>query len=239
MRLFESEFCLFCHAELEPETTWHSLFWKVEEESVCPACRGKMIKIEGETCQICSRPFNTVDVSYQDGEVCLDCRRWEEDPDWSGCLSQNISLYVYNDFLKEIIARYKFRGDYILARGFSGDIKKVLSKFSIDFLVPIPLSSERQYERGFNQAEALILEAGIQPAHLLTRLHTEKQSKKSRSERIHLPQVFQIGKDAAAVAGKIVLLIDDIYTTGSTLRHAAKVLKDAGATKILSLTLAR
>ncbi|WP_353737005.1 phosphoribosyltransferase family protein [Bacillus sp. CMF12] len=106
-----------------------------------------------------------------------------------------------------------------------------------DFLVPIPLSSERLYERGFNQSSALIHEAGFTVTELLSRIHSEKQSKKSRQERIHLHQVFQpLNVD---IEDKIILLIDDIYTTGSTLYHAAKVLKAGGAESISSITLAR
>ena len=73
---------------------------------------------------------------------------------------------------------------------------------------------------------------------LQTSSSAEKQSKKSRSERIHIPQVFQINPQVEII-GKHILLIDDIYTTGSTLRHAAKLLKESGAERIQSLTLAR
>lgn len=69
------------------------------------------------------------------------------------------------------------------------------------------------------------------------RTHSEKQSKKSRYERIHAQQVFQVCSEE--VQGKRILLLDDIYTTGSTLRQAAKVLKSAGAIEVKSLTLAR
>ncbi|MFL6558042.1 MAG: ComF family protein, partial [Bacillus sp. (in: firmicutes)] len=139
---------------------------------------------------------------------------------------------------KETIAKFKFRGGYVLAKIFSDRIKEKLSEIAPDLLVPIPLSEERQYERGFNQAAALLIESDFSPANLLTRIHSEKQSKKSRSERIHLPQVFQI-MDEIQIVGKQVVLIDDIYTTGSTLRHAAKLLKEAGAETIQSLTIAR
>jgi competence protein ComFC len=136
------------------------------------------------------------------------------------------------------MARYKFRGDYILAKIFADYIKGILQKINPDFFVPIPLSEERLYERGFNQAEALLTVSGFTPSKILTRAHSEKQSKKSRTERIHIPQVFQID-DQRDLIGKKVLLIDDIYTTGSTLRHAAKLLKKAGAKRVQSLTLAR
>ncbi|MDR7078816.1 ComF family protein [Neobacillus niacini] len=136
------------------------------------------------------------------------------------------------------MATYKFRGDYVLARIFAESIKDLLRRLNPDLLVPIPLSNERLYERGFNQAEALVIESGFVPSNLITRIHSEKQSKKSRTERIHIPQVFQIG-DYADIRGKEILLVDDIYTTGSTLRHAAKLLKESGAKRVQSLTLAR
>jgi competence protein ComFC len=176
-----------------------------------------------------------MDEQFRHGDLCNDCVRWEADPEWKGYLDQNISLFQYNDFLKEVIARFKFRGDYIIAKAFAEQIKSKLAKLEYDFLVPIPLSEERLYERGFNQAEALLTVAGYTPTPLLTRIHSEKQSKKSRTERIHVPQVFQVSENES---GKI-LLIDDIYTTGSTLRHAAKILKEAGAERIQSITLAR
>ncbi|MGY6213044.1 ComF family protein [Cytobacillus firmus] len=140
--------------------------------------------------------------------------------------------------MKETIARYKFRGDYILAKAFSPFIIERLQSLRFDFLVPIPLSPERLYERGFNQSSALIQEAVFTSVELLQRSHSEKQSKKSRKERIHLTQVFELFSDSS-VKDKDLLLIDDIYTTGSTLYHAAKVLKERGAASVCSFTLAR
>ncbi|MGN7175963.1 ComF family protein [Paenibacillus sp. FSL R5-0490] len=124
-----------------------------------------------------------------------------------------------------------------MARAFSPFIRGKLENMKFDCLVPIPLSPERLYERGFNQSAALILEAGFTPAELLQRIHSEKQSKKSRLERIHHHQVFEPLN--INIENKVILLIDDIYTTGSTLYHAAKVLKTGGAASVLSLTLAR
>nr|WP_276532455.1 phosphoribosyltransferase family protein [Cytobacillus horneckiae] len=117
-------------------------------------------------------------------------------------------------------------------------LREKLDRLNYDFLVPIPLSPERKYERGFNQSEALINALGRQPLSILTRIHSEKQSKKSRNERISLPQVFQL-TDSAAIQDKCLVIIDDIYTTGSTLRHAAKLLKESGAKEVTSLTIAR
>ena len=238
MNLFQQNHCLVCNNVIQPTVGWRAIFSIEKEQLICSACEANLKKIEGETCRICCRPFYQLDDKFRKGEWCNDCFRWEEDPEWQGLLEKNHSLFLYNEFLKEVIAKYKFRGDYILAKVFTADIKEALTKMRPDLLVPIPLSEERLYERGFNQAVALLKESGFSPAEILTRIHSEKQSKKSRSDRIHLPQVFKVAADYN-LQGKKVVLIDDIYTTGSTLRHAAKQLKAAGAASIQSLTLAR
>ena len=158
---------------------------------------------------------------------------------WKNVLDRNVSLFEYNDFLKEILSRYKFRGDYALAYAFAQHISIELKSIEFDYLTTIPLSKERLLERGFNQSTGLLHAAGFHQTEFLKRLHSEKQSKKSRHDRIHRTDVFQIESNTTSLSEKTILLIDDIYTTGSTLRHAAKALKDAGASRIIAFTLAR
>lgn len=227
--------CLICHEIIYTPVGWNAIFSKEKEQFVCPTCEQKFKKVTGESCQICGRPLAN---GFRQDDLCLDCVRWEGDPEWTGLLNRNVSLFLYNDFLKEIIAQFKFRGDYALAKVFKEEMRQRLTTMDFDELIPIPLSAERLYERGFNQAAALISEAGYIPTPLLTRIHSEKQSKKSRRERIHLQQVFQISAKID-LTGKKLILVDDIYTTGSTLRHAAKLLKNAGASTVQSLTIAR
>jgi competence protein ComFC len=238
-QFFQAPLCVICHEEISAQIGWVQLFSAESETPLCQNCRKKLVKISGETCRICCRPFAHLDHAYRKGDLCFDCLRWEEDPLWRGTLNQNVSLFLYNDFLKEALALFKFRGDYMIAHAFSDFIKIKLKKMKFDLLVPIPLSPERLYERGFNQSEALIKEAGFEAAQLLKRIHSEKQSKKSRSERIHLPQVFRLHPEAPEIVGQTVVLVDDVYTTGSTLRHAAKIIKQAGAASVIALTLAR
>ncbi|WP_226643231.1 ComF family protein [Mesobacillus subterraneus] len=230
--------CLICHEEIEAILSWNAFLGKEETQKICGECNENFVPITGEVCQICGRPFAFLEAEYRVENRCLDCKRWEEDWHWGGSLDQNRSLYRYTDFAKDVIAKFKFRGDYVLAEIFAKDLRQALQDFQYDYIAPIPLSEERLYERGFNQAEAIITKAGFEPTYLLSRVHTEKQSKKSRSERIHLQQVFKVDTDLN-LNSKTIVLIDDIYTTGSTLRHAAKILKDNGAAKVYSFTLAR
>lgn len=228
--------CLNCSIEVKEVWSWRGLFYR-EPQFLCQECEKRLEKIEGERCRGCSRLLEALPSNLVKEELCLDCHRWELDPEWRGILHKNDSLYHYNDFLKEYLARYKYRGDYALAKAFSHTIKSYFTKIEYDHIIPIPLSDERLYERGFNQSTALLEEAEVRPSHILTRLHSEKQSKKSRAERLRQVQVFQLRE--CDVKGKSILLFDDIYTTGTTLRQAAKLLKEAGAAEISSLTLAR
>lgn len=222
-----------CNEKIQKPLTWSSLFLDSKESLLCDECEGKLSWISGERCTICSRELNE---KFRQGTLCLDCVRWENEPEWKGLLTENISLFHYNDFMKEMIARYKYRGDYALAEVFSYYILDHLKKLDYDLITFIPLSDERLKERGFNQVQALLDVSKMVHHQLLTRMHTEKQSKKSRRERIMLPQVFQVTE---SVQEKKIVIVDDIYTTGSTLRHAAKVLKLAGVSTIQSLTIAR
>jgi competence protein ComFC len=228
--------CLNCSTQVEEVWSWRGLFYR-EPQFLCQECEKQLEKIEGERCRGCSRSLEALPTTLVKEDICLDCHRWELDPEWQGVLHKNVSLYHYNDFLKEYLARYKYRGDHALAKAFSHTIKSYLTKIEYDLIIPIPLSDERLYERGFNQSTALLEESEVRPSHILTRLHSEKQSKKKRAERLRQEQVFQLVE--CDVKGKSILLFDDIYTTGTTLRQAAKLLKEAEADKVSSLTLAR
>jgi len=137
-----------------------------------------------------------------------------------------------------MIYQWKYRGDYEVGFSFQQDIMQVFQQLKIEkgtILIPIPLSSERLAERGFNQASQLADFIPCKNEMLLRRIHGEKQSKKTKQERITADNPFIIEEKVE----KPVILVDDIYTTGSTLHKAAAVLKKAGCPSVRSLTLVR
>ncbi len=208
---------------------------------LCKDCEVKLERSIDEICRVCGRDFSVFPEQYRQDDCCFDCIHWEENESWSGILQQNRSLYVYNDFMKEMIAKLKYRGDAEIVKAFYPLLSSEFKKISSDaILVPIPLSEERHYERGFNQAE--LLAGGLKKPveHLLKRkTHEEKQSKKTREDRLSQKEnPFEV-VDSFKVKDQKVILVDDVYTTGSTLRYAAKVLIEAGAKKVSSITLAR
>ena len=115
---------------------------------------------------------------------------------------------------------------------------------SCDAVVPIPVSAERLAERGFNQSVLLarhLANAKMQTQWLHRLRHTEAQSHLPRSERLHnLDQAFALDPTArASIQGQSIVLIDDVMTTGTTLRQAARLLRQAGARSVGALVFAR
>lgn len=230
--MFRNPLCVWCSEELQEESGWRDLLLKGPERFACNRCSGLLKPVTGHTCSICSRVL-----AADSEDLCFDCIRWERDPQWRGILEGNVSLFHYDGMMKEMLAKYKYRGDYALSSLFRPAVKACLSRIVYDCLVPIPLSEERLAERGFNQTEGLIEGLGFEK--LLVRKHAEKQSKKTRSERLGAEAVFRTADPELRAAGKTIVLVDDIYTTGATLRQAARVLKQAGAASVRSVTLAR
>jgi competence protein ComFC len=141
--------------------------------------------------------------------------------------------------MKEVLALYKFRGDAVLAKLFKEELKKIYTThFQNLLIVPIPLGEERLYERGFNQSLFLAQQLDVEIVEALAKHETGKQSKKGRSDRMDGENHFYVAQPDA-IRDRNILLLDDIYTTGTTIRMAAKRLKDAGAKEISSLTLVR
>ncbi|MFX3625614.1 MAG: ComF family protein [Ectobacillus sp.] len=170
--------------------------------------------------------------------MCLDCFRWHKEGD---VLEKNRSVFIYNHWMKEVMARYKFRGDCAIVHAFAKEFRAAFRLYygSNYEIVPIPLSEERLMERGFNQAQLLAsLLPSSGPPCSLVRVHTEKQSQKTRQERLGGISPFSFSSPER-FDGRRILLIDDIYTTGTTLRQAAALFRERGAAGVSSLTLCR
>lgn len=141
--------------------------------------------------------------------------------------------------IQTILAQWKYRGDYELGSIFKPMVQSIFKrriKISDSTLIlPIPLSKERLHERAFNQATMIATWIGPPTESVLEREHHEKQAKKSRHDRISSINPFILTK----AINKPVLLVDDIYTTGTTLRHVSTLLKQNGCPRVDAFTLIR
>ncbi|MGX9821452.1 ComF family protein [Lactococcus lactis] len=134
--------------------------------------------------------------------------------------------------MKDYFSQYKFVGDYRLYQIFEPYFKSISPKSP---LVPIPISPKRLEERGFNQVTAFIQQDNF--IELLEKENSVKQSSLNRKERLESPNPFRL-KKGLKVPTKVII-IDDIYTTGTTLYHASQILKEAGVHEIRSFSLCR
>jgi len=233
--------CLLCDDVVSILPSWFSFFVEQDKRYVCTHCEQKFSYIIGDICADCGRMFQSLADEYREGEYCQDCLRWRKDPHFRHVYVKNRSVYVYNDWMKEVLARFKFRGDAALVQIFFSAFANAFRQHfpHCDYIVPIPLSLPRQYERGFNQAELLAacLSATVMKTSLV-RSGAEKQSKKTRAERLQRSRPFYFAADES-FRGKDIVLIDDVYTTGITVRQAAECFYEKGAKNVSSLTLCR
>ncbi|MGV3489678.1 MAG: phosphoribosyltransferase family protein [Tuberibacillus sp.] len=233
--------CLWCGDRFSPRLSWTTLFSIHDQRGFCGRCWSKFESLDGDKlCKKCGRDLKALSSDFiNEAGICSDCEIWMAEGD---VLVMNRSLFTYNDFMREVITRFKFRGDAVLAEGFGSALTGLYRKFFKECIpVPIPLSAERLAERSFNQAWLLASQLPYSPAALLVRTkHTEKQSKKSRRERLlQEDNPFVLAEDGADLTGRSFVIIDDIYTTGTTVRHAAHALAPLKPKAIYSMTLAR
>lgn len=164
--------------------------------------------------------------------------------------TDGVSVFYYRDIRKTIF-HFKYSGyrtdGLILAKYMAECLLKneCSGILNTDIIVPIPISVKKEKKRGFNQtavlSETLSIELGIDycPDVLKRVKNTVPQSKLTGLERkYNVMNVFEFN-DKYFIKGKNILLVDDIFTTGSTIEECARILMYAGADKVYFITLAR
>src|SRR5690625_2780056 len=195
--------CLWCDEALIIQINWKNIFHLSRIKNVCERCWEQFETLQGVRCAKCSRLTSE--------QLCNDCKKWDDLYEGQDPLTKNFSLFTYNSFMREVITRWKYQGDYLVGEIFH---ESFFSKFFTEYkhlhkhalIVPIPLSKKRSYERGFNQAELLATFLTSNISLLLKRQHDEKQSKKTRMDRLTTKNPFSLQE----TINKPVLLVDDI-----------------------------
>ncbi len=209
-------------------------------ERVCAACREQLTPIISPICEVCGRLLEV-----QGSGICGDCSR--VNPSERIC---NRSVAVYSDGARHIIQLFKYRGKESLSVPLGLWMAHVAARYfgrQMSLVTFVPIHPERLYERGFNQAELLANVIGkhlrLPVFSLLARSRpTLPQSTRTRQERLTAMQnVFQLSEQVnpRQIENKKILIVDDVYTTGATLRECAKSLRQAGASHVCSVTFAR
>ena len=218
--------CLLCGQTMKTVLTFSSLLLLKNDDSyLCSDCDSTLERIGEEHCSNCMK----TDLSTK----CQDCQFWCKE----GVEVSHRAIFTYNQAMKDFFSRYKFDGDFLLRKVFASVLSAELRKYKEYQFVVIPLSPERLLDRGFNQVEGLVEAAGFKYLDLLEKREERASSSKSRSERLTTELPFFI-KSGASIPKKI-LLIDDIYTTGTTINRVKKLLEEAGAEDVKTFSLVR
>ncbi|NMA85457.1 MAG: ComF family protein [Epulopiscium sp.] len=185
---------------------------------------------------------------YSERHCCAICREhlpWTKEENGSDCLAP----LAYEGMVQNALYRFKYGGHREYGKSFASLVipyaKEHLTGLPIDLLIPVPLHPKRQKKRGYNQAEEigkeLAKKLGIPlETNVLSRIkNTPPQSKLSpRARQNNMKEAFSV-VDFSKVKGKVILIIDDIYTTGSTMEACKQELLHCGAKKVYLLTISK
>lgn len=200
---------------------------------VCPGCWASLPRLAAyAACPRCALPG--------DGSPCAACRR-EPPP-----VARTLAFGLYAGGLKTLLQAFKFRGWDLLAAPCGAHLAAAAERASLaegaDALVPVPSTRRRNRARGYDPAALLAESAarrlGLPVRGLLARTReTVPQSElPAARRRANVDGAFAASESAR---GRVVILVDDVATTGATLFSAARALAQAGAVEVRGLVLAR
>lgn len=201
--------------------------------SICNKCLITLPYIMGKTCSKCGG-------RVLEEDTCIDCSRDLHS------FTKNYCVFDYDGVIRDKILAFKKYGRKHIGEAFSKIMLDNFIKRNIpcDVIIPMPIHKSRQKERGFNQSDILVKDiadyTGLVKYNVIEKIiDTPHQTGLSRENRkTNLEGAFAI-KDKSAIKGKIVLVIDDIYTTGSTMAQVSDTLLRAGAEAVYGMCLAR
>lgn len=197
---------------------------------ICPSCFPKLSFVTSPVCKKCGK-----EVLEDTVEFCEDCMKHRH------AFEYGVALLNYNEAARVSMARIKYNNkrEYLDFYGaaLAARYGKTIRNMGVDAIVPVPVHASRRRKRGFNQAQVLARILGerlgipVRPELLLRPKRTEPQKNLTAAERLrNLSGAFEAGK--AAGDFRSVLIVDDIYTTGSTMEACAGTLRSAGVERV-------
>lgn len=201
--------------------------------SVCRECEKELHPIVTDYCLRCGRPVD------ENVEFCRECRSAYREFD------RGRGVFLYNNKMRQSLLRYKYYGSREYGEYYAACICRYMEReiraWNPDLIIPVPMYPRKQRERGFNQAADLSAKVGkrlgIPTADWIVQKtqNTKSQKKLNAVERKqNLRAAFRVTE---RIDGLRILVLDDVYTTGSTIEALAHVLREAGASRVFFVTL--
>ena len=201
---------------------------------ICRECRPKIRYIRGARCRKCGKGLSDETKVY-----CGDCERRTH------IFDHGYALYSYKE-MRDSIYQFKSKGRSEYAKFYAQDIcrnlREEIDMMEAQALIPVPLHPSRERERGYNQSQVLAQELSRQlgipvRSDIVKRVQKTVPQKEldELGRQNNLKRAFFIGTDVVKL--KKVIVVDDVYTTGSTVDAVAKELKAHGVGKVFFITL--
>lgn len=203
------------------------------EKEICVDCKKKIQYSSGPLCFKCGKPVK------DEEEYCYDCRKKEH------YFKQGAALFPY-EYIRLSLYRFKYGGRQEYA-GFYGRqmayrLEEKRRQWKPEALVPVPLHKWKQKKRGYNQAELIARElSGYWKIPVITNLVVRCKNTRPMKEIVgtdrqnNLKKAFKLGTNDVKL--NTIIIIDDIYTTGSTIDAVSKVCLEAGITNVYFMTV--
>ncbi len=224
----EKNTCFICEAYDE----------EIADKYICPECERLIKKVEPPFCSKCSKPI----AHNSSTNLCRECCDAERHFEMSK------SPYKYEGLIKNAIYSYKYYNKTYFYKLFGNLLVNFMVNTgytNFDCIVSVPLHPSKMRKRGYNQSELLARyissKLSIPYIDALKRTkRTLKQSEQSKEDRRkNLKDAFAVKHSSEKVINSSLLLVDDIYTTGTTVDECSKALVSYGASKVYVITIAR
>ncbi len=211
------------------------------QNGLCAECFSKIDFISSPYCQHCGRPLGIG--TAEKGMLCPQCLKRQKQ-----VFRMTRSAFKYNDNSKHLILAFKFydktENASVLAKMMFRAGHDIFAA-GVDVIIPVPLHYTRLLKRKYNQSALLANELKklskipVCTGELIKYRYTRPQVEFSGKERVkNVKAAFKV-RHPERIKGKRIVLVDDVMTTGSTLKECALVLKQAGAETVDTLTVAR
>ena len=203
-----------------------------EDKYIHSDCRTRLVFVHQPACMRCGKPLEGAGHEY-----CYDCSRRRFH------YIRGYPCIKYDETMSRSIASFKYKGKQEYAAFYIDELLKAYQdqwmELHPDVLIPIPIHTSRRRVRGYNQAELIAEGIGrymgvpVDCQILMRNRKTLPQKQLDEKERLrNLEQAFQLNETKEINLYHKVLLVDDIYTTGSTIEACAKLLASAGVNEI-------
>lgn len=206
-----------------------------KQENICSECNGKIVYITEPKCKKCGKELG-------DGrkEYCIDCSMKKH------YFKMNVSVFKYSNMVSKSLYKFKYHNRRSYGKYYGEAIVMNciddIRRWGCDVIIPVPIHYKKRIKRGYNQATLIAKELGervnipVDDKYLYRVVNTKPMKELEKNERKkNVEKAFKIYK--SVVKYKKIILVDDIYTTGSTLDECSKALLEAGAEEVFCICM--